>query len=198
MFLESRGIILYILIIILLLVAGDLMAEDILLLTINLEKEPFSPLAKDLEKTFEKKTKLEEYNLDISFSYNYKRGQFHSSSILNRLKDIFATEDIILGILDVDLYVEGLNFIFGEAQPLNRIAVISVKRLRQEFYGLSEDKDLFYQRILKEAVHEIGHIFKLSHCPNPKCVMHFSNSLRDTDIKDFRFCPICERRLNIK
>lgn len=178
---------------------GDLMAEDILLLTINLEKsDHFSPLVRDLEEIFKRKTKLEEYNLDISFSYNHKRRQFHSTPILKRLKDIFTEKDIILGILDVDLYVEGLNFIFGEAQPLNKIAVISVKRLREEFYGLTEDKDLFYQRTLKEAVHEIGHLFKLPHCPNPKCVMHFSNSLLDTDIKDFRFCPICEKKLTIR
>jgi len=36
------------------------------------------------------------------------------------------------------------------------------------------------QRVIKEAVHELGHAFGLTHCENSKCVMHFSNSLQDT------------------
>jgi archaemetzincin len=168
-------------------------------LTINLEEDEFLPLTKDLGEIFKRRVNIERYDLDISFSYNQKRAQFHSGSILDRLifllRGKIKKEDIILGILDVDLYTEGLNFIFGEALPVDKIAIISIKRLRQEYYGLSEDKNLFYQRTLKEAVHEIGHIFGLSHCPNPKCVMHFSNSLLDTDMKDFRFCPICERKI---
>jgi len=68
-------------------------------------------------------------------------------------------------------------------------------RLRQSYYGLKEDEDLFLKRTLKEAVHEIGHIFKLGHSSNPKCVMHFSNSLSDTDRKDCKFCNSCKRLL---
>jgi archaemetzincin len=68
-------------------------------------------------------------------------------------------------------------------------------RLRQEFYGLNTNKSLFYQRIIKEAVHELGHAFGLKHCNNPMCVMHFSNSLPDTDIKQNSFCDICRTQI---
>ncbi|TLX91314.1 MAG: hypothetical protein E6K97_02920 [Thaumarchaeota archaeon] len=37
--------------------------------------------------------------------------------------------------------------------------------------------------MVKECVHELGHIFGFVHCPNIECVMYFSNSLSDTDIK---------------
>jgi len=96
----------------------------------------------------------------------------------------------VLGILDVDLYTEGLNFIFGQADLSGRLALISIIRLRQEFYGLKPDEEIFRKRVIKEAVHELGHTLGLRHCHDSYCVMHFSNSLRDTDIKSENFCRI--------
>ncbi len=69
-------------------------------------------------------------------------------------------------------------------------------RLRQEFYGLPRDEDLFRERALKEAVHELGHTYSLGYCPDPTCVMHFSNSLYDTDLKGWSFCSNCQERFN--
>jgi Peptidase family M54 len=69
-----------------------------------------------------------------------------------------------------------LNFVFGIAQSRGRAAVISLCRL-----GLGADPPLRRERVLKEAVHELGHTLGLNHCPDAKCVMHFSNSLADTD-----------------
>jgi archaemetzincin len=43
-------------------------------------------------------------------------------------------------------------------------------------------------------VHELGHVFGLEHCPDPECVMHFSNSLLDTDRKSTSFCSQCRAR----
>ncbi|MBI5187681.1 MAG: archaemetzincin family Zn-dependent metalloprotease [Nitrospirae bacterium] len=100
----------------------------------------------------------------------------------------------VLGIVDHDLYVPQLNFVFGEAG--RKMAVISLTRLRQEFYGLSEDRGLFHKRTLTEAVHELGHTYGLGHCRNPRCVMFFSNSLMDTDRKGPEFCLGCGGRLS--
>jgi archaemetzincin len=100
-----------------------------------------------------------------------------------------------LGIIDADLYVPGLNFVFGEADLMGCCALISLTRLRQEFYSLPADSGLFFQRVAKEAVHEIGHTLGLNHCPDVRCVMHFSNSLEDTDIKSSYLCANCARIL---
>ena len=100
-----------------------------------------------------------------------------------------------LGLVDEDLYVPGLNFVFGVADPDRGRAIVALARLRQEFYGLEPVKELFYERSLKEVVHELGHTWALSHCPDPRCVMHFSNSLHDTDRKGSRFCERCWQKL---
>lgn len=132
-------------------------------------------------------------NLPIeTFRRNEARGQYLSTSILEILSmQRGSSEDVLLGVAAVDLYVNSLNFVFGEADPTNRVAVISVMRLRQSFYGLQSDRRLFLKRAGKEAVHELGHVLGLRHCLNPNCVMFFSNSLLDTDRKDDDFCEKC-------
>ena len=102
----------------------------------------------------------------------------------------------ILAIGDLDAYSNGLNFVFGEAYIDGSISAIYLPRLRQEFYGLKADNSLFHQRIVKEAVHELGHAFGLHHCNNQMCVMHFINSLQDTDVKQKSFCDNCRTRIS--
>jgi archaemetzincin len=103
--------------------------------------------------------------------------------------------ELVLGITPVDLYVPGLNFVFGLADPRHKTAVISLARLDPQFYGLPQDAPLLHKRALKEAVHELGHCLGLAHCPDPTCIMFFSNSLADTDHKGPGFCPRCRQRL---
>lgn len=129
-------------------------------------------------------------------AYDPMRGQYLASMILDILKESDKTQDEkILGIIDVDLYAPGLNFVFGEADPLSGAAIISLCRLRQERYGLAADDGLLKERTVKEAIHELGHTFGLGHCTDIKCVMHFSNSLADTDWKSNTFCGQCRPKL---
>ena len=51
-----------------------------------------------------------------------------------------------LGVVDLDLYTPGLNFVFGQARMGGLAALIALPRLRQSFYGLPEDEALFHQR----------------------------------------------------
>ncbi|MFQ6092171.1 MAG: archaemetzincin family Zn-dependent metalloprotease [bacterium] len=132
-------------------------------------------------------------------AFNVERSQFLATTILEEMKSLFSPDPLkTLGVTDVDLYVPDLNFVFGLADVSGPVAVISVCRLRQEFYGLECDEDLFRSRMAKEATHELGHSFGLAHCQNPKCVMSFSNSLVDTDRKGEDFCTDCQKKINLQ
>lgn len=123
------------------------------------------------------------------------RKQYLSTSMLRMLCDVQRLNKVLLGVADVDLYVPSLNFVFGEADPASKVAVISLARLQPTFYGLQDDHELFLERVGKEAVHELGHVFQLKHCSQRRCVMFFSNSLTDTDLKYDKFCNKCGRIL---
>jgi len=135
---------------------------------------------------------------DVQDFIDKHRNQIRSSDLLLWILETFkpSKEIKILVICDIDAYSGDLNFVFGEAYSREgRVGAIYLPRLRQEFYGLKSDKLVFQERILKEAIHELGHAFGLFHCNNKRCVMHFSNSLHDTDIKGRSFCSNCKNNL---
>ena len=127
------------------------------------------------------------------FAWNKRRKQYRAELILERVQVGDAT--CALAIADLDLYVPDLNFVFGLAQGVMARAIVAVPRLRQSYYRLPEDADVFCQRVVKEAVHELGHVFGMEHCHDRRCVMAFSNSLEDTDYKGSEFCPECRGSL---
>ena len=131
--------------------------------------------------------------------YNARRHQYEGDSMLAALESSrYPDADRLLGLTDVDCYTPCLNFIFGLATLCGRTAFVAVPRLRQSFYGLPEEQALFYERALKEVVHELGHTWGLSHCSDASCVMHFSNSLDDTDIKGADLCSRCKERVDFE
>jgi archaemetzincin len=135
---------------------------------------------------------IEDRAIDPRRAYNPSRKQHHSTQLIAELlKSVRSAEGRILGVADVDLFIPILTFVFGEAQLGNRAAVVSVHRLRQQFYGLPEANALFYERAEKEALHELGHTFGLVHCRTFDCIMHFSNSIEEIDLKTNAFCPAC-------
>ncbi len=120
-------------------------------------------------------------------SYDLQRGQYDSAVLL---KLAMAEEGMrVLGVTSADIFANGLNFVFGRAQYRGKGCVISIARLRHQ------DPETFAARIIKEAVHELGHTFGLDHCDNPGCVMYFSNSILDTDRKGKWLCERCEKTL---
>jgi len=122
------------------------------------------------------------------------RNQYHSTRILVALEEnVRATgTEHLLGVVPLDLFVPGMNFVFGEARCPGRAALISTYRLKAK---ASDEPDLFESRVVKEAVHEIGHMLGLKHCPKPTCAMYFSERLADTDRKTDNFCSECEPKM---
>lgn len=130
--------------------------------------------------------------LDPEFAFHGERQQYHSTEILHRMQTLLTAESWrVLGVANVDLYIPILTFVFGEAQMNGPCAVLSTHRLRQEFYGLPPDPGLFRQRVIKEAVHEIGHTLSLAHCDDYRCVMTSSHGVEWIDLKDRALCGSC-------
>jgi archaemetzincin len=162
----------------------------------KIEEKISKELKEHLEKIFNLPVEIDFLKINCDFAFNPIREQYLASLILEELEKFKKDfNEKWLAICDFDLYSEGLNFIFGEANPNSQISIISLIRLREEFYGLPKNEDLFLERIKKEAVHELGHLFYLGHCQNRKCVMYFSNSLLDTDEKNSDFCQKCKKNL---
>lgn len=168
----------------------------ILLVFTDLRREFLISVKEQLEKVFRLPVEFYGTMLDFSQAYNFRRNQYLSSSIIevfSKYKRNRKEKWIVL--IDVDLYAPGYNFIFGEADWRRGIAVISTIRLKPEFYGGRPDEKLFVERLLKEITHELGHLYLLTHCENPRCVMYFSNTILDTDRKEKDFCFICKSLL---
>jgi archaemetzincin len=153
-------------------------------------------LAQALHEKFRVPTDILLTVLNPSFALHAERQQYHSSEILAAMQPHINNGTWrLLGITEFDLYIPILTFVFGEAQLGGSAAVVSYHRLRQEFYGLPADLDLLANRLLIEAVHELGHTLRLTHCHDYQCAMAASHAVEWIDIKDSGFCEECLSRV---
>jgi archaemetzincin len=132
---------------------------------------------------------------------NEQRQQHRSDIILDKINSYAEKEkefDRVLGIMDSDIYAPRLNFVFGQARCPGKAALISVWRLKEEFYKRNSNTELLVERGTKEAVHELGHTLGMEHCTNPFCVMYFSNSIFETDGKQTLFCNRCQQKIETR
>ena len=129
-------------------------------------------------------------------AYDGKRQQYQSVELMKMLSQSAPRNaGRVLGVADVDLSIPMLSFLFGQAQFEGPIALISLCRLRQEFYGLPPREHLLRERTVKEALHELGHTFGLVHCSDPNCAMSLSTHIELVDSKSERYCERCGMHL---
>ncbi len=153
-------------------------------------------LAEAISKHFHIPATVLALSLDLERAYDRYRNQYHSTDFLSQLLDLRPDDGVrILGVTDLDLFIPILTYVFGEAQLDGHAAVISCHRLRNELYGLPADNKLLQSRLLKEAIHELGHTFGLVHCQNPTCVMRVSTYVEEIDFKGVDFCPDCQTQV---
>jgi archaemetzincin len=129
---------------------------------------------------------------DPDFAFDAARRQHSASLVLQRLLAACPPDaHRLLGITERDLFIPMLSFVFGLAQLRGQVAVVSLSRLRQEFYGLPPDPEACLDRTRKEVLHESGHTFGLVHCRDPRCVMTVSSTVHQLDAKGGDFCGTC-------
>jgi archaemetzincin len=148
-------------------------------------------LASALANTFRVPCRIRRETVNVSFALDRERRQYWSTAILQRLANASSPGERVLGVAACDLYVPVLTFVFGEAQLDGNCALVSTARLQEEFYGMPSRKELARERLIKEAVHELGHTFGLRHCRDWRCVMSSSHAVEVLDVKDAAFCVTC-------
>ena len=135
--------------------------------------------------------------IDVAFAHHPERNQYFSTAIIERLANGNSRKDVLIGVTDLDLYIPILTFVFGEAQLGGSCAIVSYHRLTQEFYGLPPDPDMLTERLVKEAVHEVGHTAGLTHCEDYECVMAASHAVELLDLKTASLCADCRRKAGL-
>ncbi len=139
---------------------------------------------------------LERSTLELSKAYDNLRKQNNSTALLAQLLE--SSRDPSrkrIAVVDVDLFIPVLTFVFGEAQLGGPAAIVSTHRLSNSYYGLPRDDALLLQRLEKELVHELGHTFGLYHCHQFECVMRSSTYVEEIDMKRAIPCPHCASEL---
>jgi archaemetzincin len=132
----------------------------------------------------------------VEFAFDGGRNQYGSIAVLEMLTRACPADAWkLLAITGRDLFIPVLTFVFGQAQLGGRVAVVSLARLRQEFYGLQPDREVWLGRAHKEALHELGHTFGLVHCADRTCAMSLATHVRQIDLKQAAYCAACAAQL---
>jgi len=148
---------------------------------------------------FDKDTKILSSIVVPRSAFIKDRNQYDIIQLLTDLGSKLGNMDgNVIAITDVDLCVHIFDYVFGGADDRKEIAVISIVRLDNSFYGLRENTDLMLERIKKEVIHELGHTYFLGHCDSKLCVMYKSACITDTDFKGSDFCKCCYNKINFE
>ncbi len=169
----------------------------IYILPIETDSYPWiEQLDRSIHRTFGFHSKIAVPDICLEKTFDLKRLQYNSSQILLQMISSPPPDAVkILGVVNVDLFIPILTFVFGEAQLRGIGSVVSLHRLTNKFYGIPDDKEILTERLVKEAIHELGHNFGLVHCSNQECVMKSSTYVEDIDLKSSEMCDRCMEEL---
>ena len=144
------------------------------------------------------------YDADVSMqpaesppdrAYDGRRDQYRAEAFIELASDVGDGEKNI-AITTEDLFYRRRNYVFGLAYLGGKASVVSTYRLRMTSDGGITTKsasEVFADRVRKEVVHEVGHTLGLEHCDNKRCVMNFSPTVREVDVKEEHLCGTCQR-----
>ena len=163
------------------------------------EKEVINWISEDVTFAFHHPVRVRECNRDLSEFYSPGRRQYDANKILQLVSEISPPGAIkTFGLLQVDLFIPILTYIFGQAILNGGTGIGSIYRLRNELYGLKQNTILQFNRLRKVVIHELGHTFGLIHCYHDTCVMRSSTYVEDIDQKEIHFCRSCREELDRK
>ena len=157
----------------------------------ELSTELIQAVAAEIRRVFGFSTETSPILQDISFALDDNRNQYHSTAVLDGLAANIPPHAVrVLAIAQVDLFIPILTHVYGEAQLGGAACIVSTFRLNEGRSGLNISPK-YIDRIVKEAIHELGHTFNLRHCPEHSCIMHYCRNEEDVDRKSDQLCRYC-------
>jgi archaemetzincin len=128
--------------------------------------------------------------------WDRNRAQYDADRLLDLLFERLPDRALrIVGVLDADMYASGRTFVFGYAHLRDGVAVYSVARLREQWYGRVADREKEHARSYRALAHELGHTFGNPHCEGPGCVMRAVSQVDSLDALGPGYCERCLRRV---
>jgi archaemetzincin len=151
-------------------------------------------LLETLAKTFGASVSYQFVDLPFTRSFRNSRKQYDAELFLKEMSHLIPmAPERMLYIIREDIFAGGSEYVFGYS--MGRCSIISLTRLDPRFYGevpaIAEGAAMLKERMVKEALHELGHTFLLGHCDDKKCLMALSGSLEAVDSKGSGFCKRC-------
>lgn len=135
--------------------------------------------------------KVEKAPYTIADCLDPERNQFNGNCIIGKFEDP-EIPDWTIVLTREDIFLPIFTHVFGLAKVGGQTGVVSVFRLRDEFYGLPPFPARLHERLVKEIIHEYGHLRGLRHCRDALCVMASSATVDDLDAKSGNYCPDCK------
>ena len=133
-----------------------------------------------------------------SSALDSRRRQYDAAALLKHLDgSLEAAGRKTIAVTPVDIFVPIFSHVFGEARLGGASALVSIHRLSGDhLQNVSETTaaDL-YLRTVKVALHELGHLFKMPHCEDKSCLMHYTDTLTAIDATPLLFCRYCKAGL---
>jgi archaemetzincin len=158
--------------------------------------ELVAAVGREVQRVFRAQIEVGALFSDLSFAFDAGRRQYHSTPILQRVAEASPPEVLkVLALTEVDLFIPILTHVYGEAQLGGKACIVSTHRLDSGPETLHHP-DVFLSRMIKEAIHELGHTFNLRHCPEAACSMHYCRSEADVDRKSKDLCRYCRVMLD--